>query len=476
MSRAIYKTADEILEVAQQLRERSIPCDVLTLDGRAWHQPKTRFDFSWDPERYPDPAGFVRRLREMDYRLCLWEYSYLSTLNPLFDELAKKKYFLQDKEGETYVYRWLPPPNDRAIPHLQPSGLVDFTNPEAYAWYRDMHRSLFEIGVSVMKTDYGEALPEDVVGFNGDTGKNLHNIYTLLYNRCVFEASQMYGDKDGIVWGRSSWASGQRYPVQWGGDPQGDWEGLAGSIRGGLSWGLSGGAFYTHDIGGFYGAQESGGLLGSGMPDPELYIRWAQAGVMCSHTRFHGTSPREPWFFGEQAEEIIRKWLAWRYQLIPYLQGCALEANQTGMPVMRAMCLAFPDDPISWHFEQQYMLGPSLLVAPVIQPGGKVRFYLPAGKWYDIWNQTWIQGPGAFEWEVPLDHIPVFGRKGTILPLGPAVQHTGELKAGLDLEQVWAFGKPRNGMQLPGLNLSVAHDGKLVGLPEGIEVKVISDQ
>lgn len=473
-SRAIYQTAEEILEVAQQLREHKIPCDVLTLDGRAWHKAETRFDFSWDPDRYPDPAGFVRTLRKMDYRLCLWEYSYLSTLNPIFAELAEKKYFLQDGQGETYIYRWLPPPNDRAIPHLQPSGLIDFTNPEAFAWYRDMHRSLLEIGVSVMKTDYGEALPEDVVGYNGDTGKRLHNVYSLLYNHCVFEASQMYGDKDGIVWGRSSWAGGQRYPVQWGGDPQGDWEGLAASIRGGLSWGLSGGAFYTHDIGGFYGTQEGGGLLGSGMPDAELYIRWAQAGVMCSHTRFHGTSPREPWFFGEQAEEIIRKWLGWRYQLIPYLQGCALEAQQTGMPVTRAMTLAFPDEPISWQFEHQYMLGPSLLVAPVIQPGGHVHFYLPEGNWFDIWNQTWVQGPGVFNREVPLAHIPVFGREGTILPLGPAVQHTGELKPGLDLEQVWAFGKPRNGIQLPGLRLSVTSGGELVGLPEGVIVKLFN--
>jgi alpha-D-xyloside xylohydrolase len=142
------------------------------------------------------------------------------------------------------------------------------------------------------------------------------------------------------------------------------------------------------------------------------------------------------------------------------------------MPVMRAMCLAFPDDPISWHFELQYMLGPSLLVAPVIQPGGKVRFYLPAGKWYDIWNQAWIQGPGAFEWEVPLDHIPVFGREGTILPLGPAVQHTGELKAELDLEEVWAFGPPWYGMQLPGLNLSVSSDGKLVNVPSDVQIQI----
>ena len=471
-SRAYYNTADEIMEVAHKLRARRIPADVLTLDGRAWHKSETRFDFSWDAERYPDPEGFVRGLRSLDYRLCLWEYSYLSDLNPMFGSLAEKKYFLKDKNGEPYMYQWLPPPNDRLIPHLQPSGLIDFTNPEAYAWYRDMHRSLFEIGVSVMKTDYGEALPEDVVGYNGDTGKRLHNIYALLYNRCVFEASQMYGEKDGIVWGRSGWAGGQRYPVQWGGDPQGDWEGLAGSIRGGLTWGMSGGAFYTHDIGGFYGSQTSGSLLGTGMPDPELYIRWAQAGVMCSHTRFHGTSPREPWFFGEQAEEIVCKWLAWRYRLIPYLQGCALAAQQTGMPVMRSMPLAFPNEPLSWHFEDQYMLGPSLLVAPVIQPGGKVRFYLPSGKWYDIWERTWLEGPACLEREVPLDHIPVFGRAGTLLPLGPEVQHTGELKPGLDLEQVWVFGTPREGMHLPGMNLGISPGGEITGLP--LDVKILN--
>jgi alpha-D-xyloside xylohydrolase len=463
ISRAYYRTAEIALEVAEKLRQHKIPCDVLLLDGRAWHTMEDRFDFQWDPARYPDPAGFVCKLRNLGIRLNLWEYSYLSTRNPLFNELAEKGYLLKLPSGEPYIHRWFPWPYDKSWPHLMPSGIIDLTNPEAYAWYRDQHKQLFDIGVSVMKTDYGEAVPEEVVAFNGDSGKRLHNVYTHLYNRCVYEAAEMYSQDEPMVWGRAAWAGGQRYPVQWGGDPQSDWEGLAASIRGGQAWGLSGGPFYAHDIGGF----------AIGNPEPELYIRWAQAGVMASHTRFHGIGEREPWVYGEQAENIVRKWLAWRYQLIPYLQGCALEASQTGMPVMRSMVLSFPDDRIAWQFDQQYMLGGSLLVVPVLVPGSKVRFYLPAGKWYDIWNQTWLEGPGSFEREVPLDHIPVFGRQGTILPLGPAVQHTGELKPGLDMEQVWSFGIPQNGMQLPGLDLSVSSEGKIINLPSDVRFQLI---
>jgi alpha-D-xyloside xylohydrolase len=292
-----------------------------------------------------------------------------------------------------------------------------------------------------MKTDYGEAVPEEVVGYNGETGKRLHNIYTLLYNRCVFEASQEYGERDGIVWGRSSWASGQRYPVQWGGDPQSDWEGLAASIRGGLSWGMSGGAFFTHDIGGFYG-ETTGGLLGSGKPDPELFLRWAQAGIMTSHTRFHGVGPREPWEFGEEAEAITRAWLGWRYRLIPYLEACAAQAAASGMPVMRAMPLAFPHDPLSWGFETQYMLGPALLVAPLVAPGGRASVYLPAGEWYDLWSGERLVGPQALDLHVPLARLPIFGRAGETLLLGPAAQHTGELLPESPVER-YTFGKDR---------------------------------
>ena len=300
-----------------------------------------------------------------------------------------------------------------------------------------------------MKTDYGEAVPEDVVAFNGDSGKRLHNVYTLLYNRCVFEAFAQHGRGAPMVWGRSGWAGVQRSPVQWGGDPGCDWEGLAASVRGGLSWGMSGGPFYSHDIGGFARGQVA----------PELYVRWSQAGIHCSHTRFHGIGEREPWAYGEEAETIVRRWTEWRMRLIPYLQACALEATRTGVPVMRAMPLAFPDEPDTWQQDTQYLLGPSLLVAPVVHAGGHVRITLPRGRWFELATGEWVEGGRTIERDVPLDTIPLFGREGHVLPLGPVVQHTGELPAPLTVEEVVAFGDPTVALELP----LVDDDGALTG-------------
>jgi len=462
MSRAYYQTAEETLDVAEKLRKREIPCDVIVLDGRAWHKMETRFDFQWDEDRYPEPAEFVSRLDKMDFHLCLWEYPYISTRNPLFNELVEKGFLLKTRLGDPYIHSWLPYPFDVLYPHLMPSGIIDLTNPDAYEWYRDAHKALFEIGISAMKTDYGESIPVDVVAYNGDTGERLHNVYSLLYNRCVYEASEKYSQKGAIVWGRAGWIGSQRYPIQWGGDPQCDWEALAASVRGGLSWGMSGAPYYSHDIGGF----------SKGEPTPELYIRWAQAGVMMSHTRFHGLGRREPWVYGQEAERIVKRWLNLRYRLIPYLQACALDAHHTGMPVMRAMPLAFPSDKLARGFEQQYMLGPNLLVVPVISAGGKTSYYLPYGKWYNLWNGEIVDGPAVFNETIPLEHIPVFARSGTLLPLGPEVQHTGELSPGVDVEEVLAFGQPKEGIELPGLSLQVDTDsGEIKNLPDNVEVK-----
>ncbi len=441
MSRCYYRTAGEAMDAARRLRERSIPCDVLVLDGRAWLKVETRFGFEWDKERYPDPSSFISDLKSINLRLCLWEYPYVSVHHPLFTQLAEKGYLLKNAAGDPYVFEWDPAPFGSLLTPLPPSGIVDFTHPEAYAWYRDAHQALFAQGVDVMKTDFGEQIPVDARASNGETGRRLHNVYPLLYNRCVYEASERHARGGALVWGRSGWTGSQRYPIQWGGDPQADWEGLAASIRGGLSWGMSGAPFHSHDIGGFYGAQ----------PDPELYVRWVQAGVMASHTRFHGTTPREPWYFGAEAEQIVREWLLWRYRLLPYLEDCALEAHRTGMPVMRAMPLAFPDDPPAWRFEEQYLLGPALLVAPVLVPGGMVRFYLPAGGWYDIVSGERLEGPRTIERTVPLKEMPVYGREGFVVPLGPMVQHTGEIDPAARLNEIWIFGVPRAGLDLSTL-------------------------
>ncbi len=464
MSRAYYRTAQETLEVAKKLRQRQIPCDVLVLDGRAWHRMDTRFDFSWDAQRYPDPAAFVRSLDELGFYLCVWEYPYISIRNPLFAELAEKGYLLRNPDGTTLVYRWFPEPFDKTWPHLMPSGIIDFTNPEAFEWYLQMHRSLYEIGVAAVKTDYGEAVPVEVLANNGDDGLTIHNVYALLYNRCAYEAGQRYRPHDSLVWGRAGWIGSQRYPIQWGGDPQVDWEGMAASIRGGLSWGMSGGAFYSHDIGGF----------AIGMPSNELYVRWAQAGIMMSHTRFHGIGPREPWEFGEQTEAIVRSWLDWRYRLVPYLEACALEASQSGLPVMRAMPLAFPDDPFSWGFEEQYLLGPSLLVAPIIQPGGRVRVYLPSGGWYNIWTGERFEGNRVLDLVEPLERLPIFGKEGTLLPLGPSAMNTRELSQKPLLEEIWLFGLPRSGFQHPNQAIGVSiHKGLhyLSGVPDSARLR-----
>ncbi|MBI1774643.1 MAG: glycoside hydrolase family 31 protein [Proteobacteria bacterium] len=461
-SRAYYRTADEALEAARTLRQRRFPCEVLTLDGRAWQETNTRFLFEWDAARYPDPKAVIAGIKALGFRVCCWEYPCVSVHNPRFAELAEKGYFLKDETGAPYRYEWDPGPFGSVLTPLPPSGLIDFTNPEAYAFWRDAHRPLFEAGVDVMKSDFGEQIPDGVVAANGDRGPRLHNVYPLIYNRCVFEATERYGSGAPVVWGRSGWTGSQRYPVQWGGDPQSDWEGMAASLRGALGWGMSGVPCYATDIGGFYGPQ----------PDAELYLRWVEVGVFASHFRFHGVGAREPWAFGEAAAAIARRWFEFRYRLIPYLEACLIEAADTGLPVMRAMPLAFPDDPASWRFELQFLCGPSLLVVPVVEPGGRVSAYLPAGTWHALWSGESIQGGRAVALEVPLDHIPVFGREGHLLPLGPVVQHTGELPQPSPITELWAFGRPQPRRGAGGLALE--EDGRSVriaGLAAGATVR-----
>jgi alpha-D-xyloside xylohydrolase len=440
VSRAYYKTPEEAAAVAATLRERRIPCDTLTLDGRAAWNVSTRFDFEWDETRFPDPYDALAKIKAHHLRVCVWEYPYVSIHSPLFQELAVHRYLLTTAEGDPYIFGWdtapATSPFGDVLTPLPESGIVDFTNPAACAWWRDAHERLFAQGVDVIKTDFGEHVPDDAVAFNGDRGRRLHNVYPLLYNECVFDATTRFQRPENappMVWGRAGWTGSQRYPIQWGGDPQSDWEGLAASIRGGLSWGMSGAPYHATDIGGFYGSMQ---------PSAELFVRWLQAAVFSSHIRIHGIGEREPWAFGAEAEAVARKWLNFRYRLLPYLQRVIAEAPATGLPVMRAMPLAFPRDALTRSYETQFMCGDALLVAPILQNGGEVEIALPAGGWYDLNSRERLEGGCVIRYLVSLNQYPVFGREGYALPLGRVVQHTGEIDAENPLEQVWVFGLP----------------------------------
>lgn len=463
VSRAYYKTPDEAIAAAQELRARRFPADVLVLDGRAWLDTDTRFAFEFDAKRYADPQASLAAIKAQDLRICVWEYPYVSTQNKLFGELGQLGYLLKDKTGQPLVFDWDKKdgttPFGKVLTPLPASGILDFTNPAAYAWWRDRHGPLFALGVDVIKSDFGEQVTDDAVAHNGDSGKRLHNVYPRLYNACVYEATAKFKPGAPMVWGRSGWTGMQRTPIYWGGDPQSDWEGLAGSIRGGLSMGLSGVPCYATDIGGFYGDQ----------PTPELYLRWVQAGVFCSHFRIHGIGPREPWAFGAEIENEARRWFELRYRLIPYIMGAIETARETGMPVQRAMALAFPRDRAAAAYDTQYMFGDALLVAPVLRADSRVEIWLPEGRWYDLWTHEAHDGGRALALTAPLDRIPVFGRDGHVLPLGPVVQHTGAINLDCPLNELWLFGKPTHRPRAFGTPIGL-QDGAL-SAPDGVAAK-----
>jgi alpha-D-xyloside xylohydrolase len=411
LSKAYYRDSEEILGVAREVRERGMPCEVITFDGRAWQDTDTRFAFEWCPKRYPDPRPTIAALKALGFRICVWEYPLISVRNPLFAELAAKGWLIRDQRtGEAFRYAWDPEPFGAVLTQLPESGLLDFTHPDAYAWWRDQHRALFELGIDMIKADFGEQIEEHMVASDGAHGEALHNIYALLYNRCVYEAAERWAKDGPFLFSRAAWSGSQRYPSQWGGDPQADWGGLAGNLRSGLSWGLTGAPYYATDVGGFYGDQR----------DPLLYARWIQAAVFSAHMRLHGIGAREPWSYGEAVEKIAMAALDLRYRLLPYLQNAIARSAATGLPVQRAMVLACPDDRAAWAFEDQFFFGDDLLVAPCLRPDGAVTVYLPSGDWVRFPDRKAFAGGRCHTLLLAPAEIAVFARRHSRIPLGPA--------------------------------------------------------
>ena len=346
-----------VLSFVDGMRDRGIPLSVFHFDC-CWMRCMHWTDFLWDPATFPDPRGLLRKLHERGLKVCVWINPYVGQASALFDEGLEKGYFLHRKNGD--VWQW-----DLWQPGL---AIVDFTNPDAKKWYQDKLAALLDQGVDCVKTDFGERIPLDAAWADGSDPAKMHNYYTQLYNGAVFELlERKRGRGEATVFARSATAGGQRFPVHWGGDCFATYEGMEQSIRGGLSLGLAGFGFWSHDISGF-----------ERTATPDLYKRWSAFGLLSSHSRLHGsTSYRVPWNFDEESVDVLRAFTRLKMRLVPYLWRAALQAHAEGIPVLRAMVLDHADDPACRHAERQYMLGDDLLVAPVFDPDGHAEFYVP---------------------------------------------------------------------------------------------------
>jgi len=412
ISRWGYRNRDEVMEVARRMREERVPCDVIHIDPywMRYHEGH-HGDLEWDESAFPDPKGMIAELKALGFRLSLWESPYMPLDSEMRAEGQQKGFLLKAKDGD-----------GPALVHgfAKPSAAVDFTNPDAVQWFKAKNRRLLEMGVAVIKTDFAEDMPDDAVPHDGTSAEQLHNLYPLLYQRAVFEATkEVHGY--GLIWGRSGYAGSQQYPVHWGGDPGCTFDDMAASLRGALSWILSGAAFASFDMGGFFGIPTL-----TDPPSPELYVRWSQMGLLFSHARAHGhTAPREPWAYGEPALSIFRRYAQLRYRLLPYLYAAARRAPE-GLPLVRPLVFDHPRDPMTWHIDDEYMLGSDLLVAPMFKQRGSREIYLPAGGWYDFWTDHRFDGGSSISYEAELETIPLFVRAGAVIPVGPDLQYATE--------------------------------------------------
>jgi alpha-D-xyloside xylohydrolase len=378
--------------------ERDVPLHVFHFDC-FWMKEYQWCDFEWDKDVFPDPEGMLKRLKSKGLKICAWINPYIAQKSYMFDEGMEQGYLVKTKEGD--VWQW-----DRWQAGM---GLVDFTNPDAVKWFQGKLKRLVDMGVDSFKTDFGERIPTDVVYHDGSDPVKMHNYYTHLYNKAVFDSLEdTLGKNEAALFARSATAGGQQFPVHWGGDCSANYYSMAETLRGGLSLGLCGFGFWSHDISGF-----------ERTAPPDVYKRWVAFGLLSSHSRLHGNeSYRVPWLFGDEAVDVLRYFTKLKCSLMPYLFSASVEATIKGLPVMRAMVLEFPEDRAAHPLDLQYMLGESLLVAPIFNETGDASYYVPEGTWTNFLTDEKIKGGRWVEDKHDYFSLPLLVRPNSLIAIG----------------------------------------------------------
>lgn len=383
----------------QGMADRDIPLRVFHFDC-FWMKAFHWCDFEWDDETFPDVKGMIERYKARGLKLCVWINPYIAQGTKFFKEGMENGYLLKRADGKGI----------KQVDNWQPGmGLVDFTNPEAVKWYTGKLKELLDMGIDCFKTDFGERIPVDVAYYDGSDPRSMHNYYTQLYNKSVFELlKKEKGEGEAVLFARSATVGGQQFPVHWGGDCSATYASMAESLRGGLSFMMSGFSFWSHDIGGFE-------LTAT----PDLYKRWLQFGLFSTHSRLHGSeSYRVPWLFDEESNDVCRMFTKLKARLMPYIYRMAVKSHETGIPSMRPMILEFDSDPAAKYLDMQYMLGDSLLIAPVFSEDGSVEYYLPKGTWTHLLTGEVRQGGTWQKDTYDYFSLPVYVRENTLLAFG----------------------------------------------------------
>lgn len=403
MSRMTYFSADEVKQICDRLREEDYPCDVIHLDT-GWFETDWLCEWKFNEERFPEPEKFIRDLKSKGYRVSLWQLPYIAYTARQYKEATENNYISKSEKK-------IQGASNFSVQDY--AGTIDFTYDKAVEWYKNLLKELLDMGVVCIKTDFGEDIHLDAAYHSMSPGK-LHNLYPLLYQKAAYEITKEITG-DGIIWARAGWAGCQRYPLHWGGDSACSWDGMAGSLKGGLHLGLSGFGFWSHDVPGFHGVPN---FMNSVLPD-DIYVRWTQFGVFSSHLRYHGSAKREPWYYPKIAH-IIKKWWKLRYKLIPYIVEQSEKTTRTGFPVLRPLIMQHPDDRTCRHIDDQYYFGDNMLVAPVMNAENKRDIYLPEGKWVHFFSGEVYEGRQWLRDQyVPLEEMPVFVKCGASIPMYP---------------------------------------------------------